>query len=134
MRSEEQLKEMIHECWDSLEVKKCISRGNFGVVFRCTGGGKAYARDLAVKVVERDFGEDDRINAEDAGLSFDEYFQKKENAARQEIALMVEGQGSHIMPVHNYAIKEEPDKSAFYVLIVMEKMDDDIRKTARNAA
>ena len=83
MRSEEQLKEMIHECWDSLEVKKCISRGNFGVVFRCTGGGKAYARDLAVKVVERDFGEDDRINAEDAGLSFDEYFQKKENAARQ---------------------------------------------------
>ena len=47
MRSEEQLKEMIHECWDSLEVKKCISRGNFGVVFRCTGGGKAYARDLA---------------------------------------------------------------------------------------
>ena len=134
MRSEEQLKEMIHECWDSLEVKKCISRGNFGVVFRCTGGGKAYARDLAVKVVERDFGEDDRINAEDAGLSFDEYFQKKENAARQEIALMVEGQGSHIMPVHNYAIKEEPDKSAFYVLIVMEKMDDDIRKTARSAA
>lgn len=134
MRSEEQLKEMIHECWDNLEVKKCISRGNFGVVFQCTGGGKTYARDLAVKVVERDFGDDDRINAEDAGLSFDEYFQKKEDTARQEIALMVEGQGSHVMPVHNYMIKEEPDKSAFYVLIVMEKMDDDIRKTARSAA
>lgn len=134
MRSEEQLKEMIHECWDNLEVKKCISRGNFGVVFQCTGGGKTYARDLAVKVVERDFGDDDRINAEDAGLTFDEYFQKKEDAARQEIALMIEGQGSHVMPVHNYMVKEEPDKSAFYVLIVMEKMDDDIRKTARSAA
>lgn len=134
MRSEEQLKEMIHGCWDNLEVKECINRGSFGVVFLCTGDKKTYARDLAVKVVERDFGEDDRINAEEEGISFDEYFRKREEAAKKEIALMVEGQGSHIMPIHNYAVKEEADKSAFYVLIVMEKMDDDIRKTARNAA
>lgn len=134
MRSEEQLKEMIHGCWDNLEVKECINRGSFGVVFLCTGDKKTYARELAVKVVERDFGEDDRVNAEEEGISFDEYFRKREEAAKKEIALMVEGQGSHIMPIHNYAVKEEADKSAFYVLIVMEKMDDDIRKTARNAA
>lgn len=124
MLKETETKQKIAELWPDLQVEEPLGGGAFGVVYACTrtDAVTGITQQEAVKAIRVAFTEEDRANAAEEGLDFAEYYRRSKEKRLQEIKWMVELKSPHIVHINAYGAAEEPDFSALYIFIRMDRL------------
>ncbi len=115
---------LISQTWPDLHAASTLGGGTFGTVYACTktDAVTGVTQKEAVKVVRVDFTPEDRANAEEEGIPFADYYRAVKEKRLQEIRWMVALKSPHIVHINGYTAIEEPDYSALYILIRMDRL------------
>ena len=115
---------LISQTWPDLHAASTLGGGTFGTVYACTktDAVTGVTQKEAVKVVRVDFTPEDRANAEEEGIPFADYYRAVKEKRLQEIRWMVALKSPHIVHINGYTAIEEPDHSALYILIRMDRL------------
>ncbi|WP_302150082.1 serine/threonine-protein kinase [uncultured Gemmiger sp.] len=115
---------LISQTWPDLHAASTLGGGTFGTVYACTktDAVTGVTQKEAVKVVRVDFTPEDRANAEEEGIPFADYYRAVKEKRLQEIRWMVALKSPHIVHINGYTAIEEPDLSALYILIRMDRL------------
>ena len=105
-----------------MQIDKPLGSGACGTVFACTKKSATTGIESkeAVKVVRVVFSDAARRQAEEEGISFAEYYDRVKAERSREIELLVNLKSPHIVHINEFDAIEEPDHSAFYLLIRMD--------------
>ena len=116
------LKGLITQKWQDMQIDKPLGSGACGTVYACTKKSETTGIESkeAVKVVRVLFPEAAHRQAEEEGISFEEYYQRVKAEKSREIELLVNLKSPHIVHINEFDAIEEPDRSAFYLLIRMD--------------
>ena len=116
------IKDLITQKWPDIQIDKPLGSGACGTVFACTKKSATTGIESkeAVKVVRVVFSEAAHRQAEEEGISFDEYYDRVKAERSREIELLVNLKSPHIVHINEFDAVEEPDRSAFYLLIRMD--------------
>ena len=115
---------LISQAWPDLHAASTLGGGTFGTVYACTktDAVTGVTQKEAVKVVRVDFTPEDRANAEEEGIPFADYYRAVKEKRLQEIRWMLALKSPHIVHINGYTAIEEPDHSALYILIRMDRL------------
>ena len=115
---------LISQAWPDLHAASTLGGGTFGTVYACTktDAVTGVTQKEAVKVVRVDFTPEDRANADEEGIPFADYYRAVKEKRLQEIRWMLALKSPHIVHINGYTAIEEPDHSALYILIRMDRL------------
>ena len=116
------LSTLISQKWPDIQIDAPLGSGACGTVFACTKKSAATGIESreAVKVVRVEFPAAAHRQAEEEGIPFDEYYARVKAEKSREIELLVNLKSPHIVHINEFDAVEEPDHSAFYLLIRMD--------------
>ena len=116
------LSSLISQKWPDIQIDAPLGSGACGTVYACTKKSAATGIESreAVKVVRVEFSADAHRQAEEEGIPFDEYYARIKVEKSREIELLVDLKSPHIVHINEFDAVEEPDHSAFYLLIRMD--------------
>lgn len=116
------LSTLIPQKWPDIQIDAVIGSGACGTVYACTKKSAATGIESreAVKVVRVELPAAARTRAEEEGIPFDEYYARVKAEKSREIELLVGLKSPHIVHINEFDAVEEPDHSAFYLLIRMD--------------
>lgn len=119
-----ELQALITQQWPDLQVEQPLGSGACGTVFACTRKSETTGIENkeAVKVVEVLFPETAHRRAEEDGIPFEEYYQRIKAEKSREIELLIALKSPHIVHINEFRAVETPDRSAFYLLILMDRL------------
>lgn len=116
------LSSLIPQKWPDIQIDAPLGSGACGTVYACTKKSAATGIESreAVKVVRVEFSAAAHRLAEEEGIPFDEYYARVKAEKSREIELLVNLKSPHIVHINEFDAVEEPDHSAFYLLIRMD--------------
>lgn len=116
------LSSLISQKWPDIQIDAPLGSGACGTVYACTKKSAATGIESreAVKVVRVEFSAAAHRLAEEEGIPFDEYYARVKAEKSREIELLVNLKSPHIVHINEFDAVEEPDHSAFYLLIRMD--------------
>lgn len=116
------LSSLIPQKWPDIQIDAPLGSGACGTVYACTKKSAATGIESreAVKVVRVEFSAAAHRQAEEEGIPFDEYYARIKAEKSREIELLVNLKSPHIVHINEFDAVEEPDHSAFYLLIRMD--------------
>lgn len=116
------LSSLIPQKWPDIQIDAPLGSGACGTVYACTKKSAATGIESreAVKVVRVEFSAAAHRQAEEEGIPFDEYYARTKAEKSREIELLVNLKSPHIVHINEFDAVEEPDHSAFYLLIRMD--------------
>lgn len=116
------LSSLIPQKWPDIQIDAPLGSGACGTVYACTKKSAATGIESreAVKVVRVEFSAAAHRQAEEEGSPFDEYYARTKAEKSREIELLVNLKSPHIVHINEFDAVEEPDHSAFYLLIRMD--------------
>ena len=116
------LSSLISQKWPDIQIDAPLGSGACGTVYACTKKSAATGIESreAVKVVRVEFSAAAHRQAEEEGIPFDEYYARTKAEKSREIELLVNLKSPHIVHINEFDAVEEPDHSAFYLLIRMD--------------
>lgn len=116
------LSSLISQKWPDIQIDAPLGSGACGTVYACTKKSAATGIESreAVKVVRVEFSAAAHRQAEEEGIPFDEYYARIKAEKSREIELLVNLKSPHIVHINEFDAVEEPDHSAFYLLIRMD--------------
>lgn len=116
------LSSLIPQKWPDIQIDAPLGSGACGTVYACTKKSAATGIESreAVKVVRVEFSAAAHRQAEEEGIPFDEYYARVKAEKSREIELLVNLKSPHIVHINEFDAVEEPDHSAFYLLIRMD--------------
>ena len=116
------LSSLISQKWPDIQIDAPLGSGACGTVYACTKKSAATGIESreAVKVVRVEFSAAAHRLAEEEGIPFDEYYARVKAEKSCEIELLVNLKSPHIVHINEFDAVEEPDHSAFYLLIRMD--------------
>ena len=100
------LSSLISQKWPDIQIDAPLGSGACGTVYACT------KKSAATGIESR--------QAEEEGIPFDEYYARTKAEKSREIELLVNLKSPHIVHINEFDAVEEPDHSAFYLLIRMD--------------
>lgn len=116
------LSSLIPQKWPDIQIDAPLGSGACGTVYACTKKSAVTGIESreAVKVVRVEFSAAAHRQAEEEGIPFDEYYARIKAEKSREIELLVNLKSPHIVHINEFDAVEEPDHSAFYLLIRMD--------------
>lgn len=116
------LSSLISQKWPDIPIDAPLGSGACGTVYACTKKSAVTGIESreAVKVVRVEFSAAAHRQAEEEGIPFDEYYARIKAEKSREIELLVNLKSPHIVHINEFDAVEEPDHSAFYLLIRMD--------------
>lgn len=116
------LSSLIPQKWPDIQIDAPLGSGACGTVYACTKKSAVTGIESreAVKVVRVEFSAAAHRQAEEDGIPFDEYYARIKAEKSREIELLVNLKSPHIVHINEFDAVEEPDHSAFYLLIRMD--------------
>lgn len=116
------LSSLISQKWLDIQIDAPLGSGACGTVYACTKKSAVTGIESreAVKVVRVEFSAAAHRQAEEEGIPFDEYYARIKAEKSREIELLVNLKSPHIVHINEFDAVEEPDHSAFYLLIRMD--------------
>lgn len=116
------LSSLIPPKWPDIQIDAPLGSGACGTVYACTKKSAVTGIESreAVKVVRVEFSAAAHRQAEEEGIPFDEYYARIKAEKSREIELLVNLKSPHIVHINEFDAVEEPDHSAFYLLIRMD--------------
>ena len=116
------LSSLISQKWPDIQIDAPLGSGACGTVYACTKKSAVTGIESreAVKVVRVEFSAAAHRQAEEEGIPFDEYYARIKAEKSREIELLVNLKSPHIVHINEFDAVEEPDHSAFYLLIRMD--------------
>ena len=116
------LSSLISQKWPDIQIDAPLGSGACGTVYACNKKSAATGIESreAVKVVRVEFSAAAHRQAEEEGIPFDEYYARTKAEKSREIELLVNLKSPHIVHINEFDAVEEPDHSAFYLLIRMD--------------
>lgn len=113
---------LIPQKWPDIQIDAPLGSGACGTVYACTKRSAVTGIESreAVKVVRVEFSAAAHRQAEEEGIPFDEYYARIKAEKSREIELLVNLKSPHIVHINEFDAVEEPDHSAFYLLIRMD--------------
>ena len=116
------LSSLIPTKWPDIQIDAPLGSGACGTVYACTKKSAVTGIESreAVKVVRVEFSAAAHRQAEEEGIPFDEYYARIKAEKSREIELLVNLKSPHIVHINEFDAVEEPDHSAFYLLIRMD--------------
>lgn len=116
------LSSLIPQKWLDIQIDAPLGSGACGTVYACTKKSAVTGIESreAVKVVRVEFSAAAHRQAEEEGIPFDEYYARIKAEKSREIELLVNLKSPHIVHINEFDAVEEPDHSAFYLLIRMD--------------
>lgn len=116
------LSSLIPQKWPDIQIDAPLGSGACGTVYACTKKSAATGIESreAVKVVRVEFSAAAHRQAEEEGIPFEEYYARIKAEKSREIELLVNLKSPHIVHINEFDAVEEPDHSAFYLLIRMD--------------
>ena len=116
------LSSLISQKWPDIQIDAPLGSGACGTVYACTKKSAVTGIESreAVKVVRVEFSAAAHRQAEEEGIPFDEYYARTKAEKSREIELLVNLKSPHIVHINEFDAVEEPDHSAFYLLIRMD--------------
>ena len=116
------LSSLISQKWLDIQIDAPLGSGACGTVYACTKKSAATGIESreAVKVVRVEFSAAAHRQAEEEGIPFNEYYARIKAEKSREIELLVNLKSPHIVHINEFDAVEEPDHSAFYLLIRMD--------------
>ena len=116
------LSSLIPQKWPDIQIDAPLGSGACGTVYACTKKSAVTGIESreAVKVVRVEFSAAAHRQAEEEDIPFDEYYARIKAEKSREIELLVNLKSPHIVHINEFDAVEEPDHSAFYLLIRMD--------------
>lgn len=116
------LSSLVSQKWLDIQIDAPLGSGACGTVYACTKKSAVTGIESreAVKVVRVEFSAAAHRQAEEEGIPFDEYYARIKAEKSREIELLVNLKSPHIVHINEFDAVEEPDHSAFYLLIRMD--------------
>ena len=98
------IKDLITQKWPDIQIDKPLGSGACGTVFACTKKSATTGIESkeAVKVVRVVFSEAAHRQAEEEGISFDEYYDRVKAERSREIELLVNLKSPHIVHINEF--------------------------------
>ncbi len=117
----EEFKKIISDNWSDVTPLEKIGSGAYGVVFRCEkkAEGTDFSTYEAIKVVKIPFDYEDDFD-EESGMTPEEYYTSIKNRAVEEIKIMDQLKGPHIVHINEYKVVNQTEQFGFYILIRMD--------------